>query len=136
MRPPPLPRQPCPTRGSLASAATLAVLDPLEGEPQIVLSGIAISDTGPVVVWSGAVHASAPPAGAPFQFEPGAPASPNGGAILVADISLTYSSRFARTWNALAFVPGLLKVDAALHAQVFAFPVAVGTATSQAASQP
>lgn len=118
-------------------AATLAVLDPLEGEPQIVLSGIATSDTGPVVVWSGAVHASAPPAGAPFQFEPGAPASPNGGTILVADISLTYSSRFARAWNALAFLPGLLRVDTVLHARVVAFPVAaLGTGTSHAASQP
>ncbi len=118
-------------------AATLAVLDPIEGEPQIVLSGIAASDTGPVVAWSGAANGSALPAAAPFQFAPDAPAAFDGGTILVADISLPYTSRFARFWNALAFVPGLLTVDTVLHARVYAFPVAATqTGARQAASQP
>lgn len=118
-------------------AATLAVLDPLDGEPQIVLSGVATSDTGPVVAWSGAVHASAPPAGAPFHFEPDAPAAFDGGVILVADISLTYNSRFARAWNALPFVSGLLRGDTALQARVYAFPAAAsGTGPNRAAIQP
>jgi len=45
-----------------------------------------------------------------------------GESLVMAEISLPYSSRFARMWNALAFVPGSLTIITVLQDRAYAVP--------------
>lgn len=112
-------------------AAAAAVLDPLEGEPQIILTRIGASDAGPVVVSSTALHASALATGAAFPLAVGTLDASGGASLLVVDISLPFTSRFARIWNALAFVPGSLTIVTLLQDRAYGVPPPTTESTVQ-----
>jgi len=110
------------TRLAMLMAAAASVLDPLESEPQIVLTSIVTSDSGASVAWSDAVHASALQAGSTLPSAADALGASGGESLVMAEISLPYSSRFARMWNALAFVPGSLTIITVLQDRAYAVP--------------